>query len=305
MDRIAPIVLFVYNRLEHIKKTVEALQMSKLAKDSELFIYSDAHRNADDRMKIDEVRKYIESIDGFKKVTVIKREKNWGLADSIVDGVTKIVNEYGRVIVLEDDILTSPFFLEYMNDALEFYKNEKKVWHISGWNYPIETDELKDVFLWRLMNCWGWATWDDRWKYYEKDTNKSIKNFSKEDIKFFNIDGVEDFFGQVVANHEKKINTWAIFWYTTIFQKNGLCLNPSQTFVENIGLDGTGVHCGEEYDVFKSVLCQKQNIRFNINIKENRVALEKIQDFYRSKKKNLITRIINKISLKRKGTITS
>jgi len=294
-NNLAPIVLFVYNRPDHTKQTVEALQKNELANESELFIYSDAPKNEIAQVKVNEVREYIKNIDGFKKVTVIKREKNWGLANSIIDGVTKIVNEYGKIIVLEDDLVTSPYFLKFMNEALEFYKDEKKVWHVSGWNYPIDTKELDDVFLWRLMNCWGWATWADRWEHYEKDVDKTINEFSKEDIKRFNIDGQEDFFGQVIGNYEKKINTWAIFWYATIFKQNGLCLNPSQTFVENIGHDGSGVHCGESCS-FSSSLSLNNNVNFHTMIEENSIAVERIQMFYQSQKKSLMVRTINKLA---------
>ena len=207
---LAPIVLFVYNRPSHTQQTVEALQKNELASQSELFIYSDEAKNEDARKSVDEVRSYIDNIDGFKKVMIIERDKNWGLANSIIDGVTKIVNEYGKIIVLEDDLVTSPYFLRFMNDALEFYKDEKKVWHVSGWNYPIETEDLGDVFLWRLMNCWGWATWSDRWSYYEKDTDKVINEFTKEDINRFNLDGAENFFSQVTTN--KKGNNDLCVW---------------------------------------------------------------------------------------------
>ena len=176
----------------HTKQTVEALQKNELASESDLFIYCDNAKNEEGQKIIDEVRNYVDSVDGFKKVTIIKREKNWGLANSIIDGVTKIVNEYGKIIVLEDDLVTSPYFLKFMNEALEYYKNEEKVWHISGWNYPINTDGLDDVFLWQLMNCRGWATWADKWQYYEKDVDKTIKEFSKEEIKRFNLDGNEE-----------------------------------------------------------------------------------------------------------------
>jgi hypothetical protein len=290
----APIVLFVYNRPRHTQQTVEALQKNKLASESELFIYSDEAKNDDARVSVDEVRKYINNINGFKKITVIKRDKNWGLANSIIDGVTKIVNEYGKIIVLEDDLVTSPYFLKFMNEALEFYKDEKKVWHISGWNYPIEAAGLDDVFLWRLMNCWGWATWADRWEHYEKDVDKTIKEFSKEDVNRFNLDGVEDFFGQVIANHEKKINTWAIFWYATIFKSNGLCLNPIQAFVENIGNDASGANCGET-DMFTSKLTSFYNIQFTCEIVENITSIINLKLFYNQNKKSVFERIINKI----------
>ena len=176
---LAPIVLFTYNRPLHTKQTVQALQKNYLASESELYIYSDGPKDKNATEKVREVREYIKSIDGFKKVTIFERDKNLGLANNIISGVTKIVNEYGKIIVLEDDIVTSKYFLKFMNEALEIYMNEKKVWHISGWNYPLDKDGLGDIFLWRGMNCWGWATWSDRWCFYKKDLNKifGIKSF--------------------------------------------------------------------------------------------------------------------------------
>ncbi|HEO98698.1 MAG: glycosyltransferase [Campylobacterales bacterium] len=292
---LAPIVLFCYNRPDHTRQTIEALQKNELAKESELFIFSDAAKNEDAVEKVNEVRRYIKAINGFKKVTVTERGKNWGLADSIIDGVTKIINEYGKIIVLEDDLVTSPYFLKFMNEALEFYKNEKKVWHISGWNYPIKTDGLEDVFFWRLMNCWGWATWSDRWSYFERDIDKTIKEFSKADIKKFNLDDAENFWQQVMLNKEGKINTWAIFWYATIFKQNGLCLNPIQTFVENIGHDGSGIHCSEN-NGFINNLSKKKNIIFIDNFKESKIAIESLKDFYWNQKRPLLQRVFNKIN---------
>lgn len=295
MKNLAPIVLFVYNRPWHTRQTVEALQKNELASKSELFIYSDAPKNKEAKEKVNEVREYIKKVDGFKKVTIVEREKNWGLADSIIDGVTKIVNKYGKIIVLEDDLVTSPYFLRFMNDALEFYETEKRVWHISGWNYPIEGDGLGDVFLWRTMNCWGWATWANRWKYYDKNTDKTITDFSKQDIDRFNLDGAHNFWSQVVANKKGKINTWAIFWYATIYKNNGLCLNPTRTYVENIGNDGSGVNCGIT-DAYSGQISEKLHYDFSVNIAENPVAVQRIQTFYTSQKKSLMVRVVNKIS---------
>ena len=292
---LAPIVLFVYNRPWHTKKTIESLQKNELASESKLYIYSDEAKNEDERKSVDEVRAYVESISGFKKIIIIKREKNWGLANSIIDGVTKVINEYGKIIVLEDDLITSPYFLKFMNDALELYKDEEKVWHISGWNYPIKIDGLDDVFLWRLMNCWGWATWKGRWKHYEKDADKTISEFNKEDIKRFNLDSAQNFWNQVTGNKEKKINTWAIFWYVAIFKKDGLCLNPSQTFVENIGHDGSGVNCGES-EAYAANISMHKDIKFVSKINENKIALERIQNFYKSQQKSLLVRVINKLA---------
>ena len=292
---LSPLVLFVYNRPWHTQQTIESLQKNELAKESELFIYSDAPKNETDVLKVNEVRKYIRSISGFKKIIIIKRNKNWGLANSIIDGVTKIVNDYGKIIVLEDDLVISPYFLKFMNEALEFYKDEKKVWHISGWNYPIESDGLEDTFLWRAMNCWGWATWSDRWSYYEKDTQKIATQFSKEEIKAFNIDGYyRDFWAQVKDNRDKRIDTWAIFWYATIFKNSGLCLNPVNTFVRNIGNDGSGENC-ISYDIYQKELNHRDDIRFIISKSENKLALAKIKLFYKQNPYKLMDRIKSKL----------
>jgi hypothetical protein len=290
---LAPIVLFVYNRLSHTKKTIESLQKNKLAIDSNLFIYSDHAKNKDSEQKVQKVRDYIGGVNGFKSVTIICREKNLGLADSIIDGVTSVVNRYGKIIVLEDDIVTSPFFLKFMNDALDFYQENNTVWHISGWNYPINQDKIEDVFLWRLMNCWGWATWKKEWSFFEKDPYFLIKNFKKTDIHKFNLDGAENFWNQVLQNKKGEINSWAVFWYATIYINKGLCLNPSKTFSLNIGHDGSGVHC-DSNSYFDDSLSLEDEVNLNCENIENEIALKRIQDFYKNNKKNIFIRAVNK-----------
>ncbi len=289
----APIVLFVYNRLEHTKKTVEALKKNEFAKESMLFIYSDAEKDNSEKISVDEVRNYVRSIEGFKTLTIIERDKNFGLAATIIDGVTEIVTRYGNVIVIEDDIVTSPHFLKFMNEALEFYKDQKKVFHISGWNYPIDSSRLDDVFLWRFMCCWGWATWSDRWQYYEKNVNKTIKEFSKKEIKYLNIDNYEPAWSQVIANKENKMETWAVFWYTTIIKQKGLCLNPSHSLVINIGNDGSGEH--NSGNDFLATLSEANEFTYTSEIKENLAAVNEIKRFYKSIKKPIMARIINKV----------
>lgn len=292
---LAPIVLFVYNRLSHTKKTIESLNKNKLAIDSNLFIYSDHAKNKDSEQKVQKVRDYIGGINGFKSVTIIYREENFGLADSIIDGVTSVVNRYGKIIVLEDDIVTSPFFLKFMNDALDFYQENNTVWHISGWNYPINQDKIEDVFLWRLMNCWGWATWKKEWSFFEKNTDLMMAKFNKKDIYKFNLDGSENFWKQILQNKRNEINSWAIFWYATIFLNKGLCLNPSKTFVLNIGHDGSGVHCDINSN-FNDSLSLMSEVNFNCEKIENKIALGRIQNFYKTHKINIFIRVINKIS---------
>lgn len=273
---LAPIVLFVYDRPWHARQTIEALRGNTLARQSDLFIYSDGPGAEDAVRSVSEVRRQVRSIDGFSNVTIIERDTNLGLAASIVDGVTTIVRRYGKVIVLEDDHVTSPHFLMFMNRALEIYACDTQVWHISGWNYPIPRDEEEDVFFWRAMNCWGWATWVDRWKYFRNDTEAIVARFSPKEIHRFNLEGKADFWSQMVDNAKGKIDTWAIYWYATIFLNGGLCLNPVQTFVDNIGIDGSGQHCGKT-KTYIDRLNPKGNIAFGADVRESEKYVELIK----------------------------
>jgi len=291
---LAPIVLFVYNRLEHTKKTIKALQKNELAEKSELYIFSDAPKNSKSVESVLRVRNYIDSVQGFKKVIIKEQPENLGLASSIISGVTDIINKNGKIIVLEDDLVTSSNFLVFMNNALEIYKDEQRVWHISGWNYPTSFDLGSDTYLYRIMDCWGWATWSDRWKYFEKDTDKLISEFTSKDLKRFNLDGYTNLWRQVKLNRAGRINTWAIYWYATIFTRNGLCLNPVKSFVKNIGHDGSGEHCNISGYKDNLYLNEKKDIIYDRNIEENVGIVLQIKQHLKMTKKSLIIRIFNK-----------
>ncbi len=283
-NELAPIVLFVYNRPEHTRSTIEALQKNPEARDSTLYIYSDAAKNQKDDENVGEVRNYIHQVNGFGDVKVIEREQNLGLANSIIEGVTTLCEHHGRVIVLEDDLVTSPAFLAYMNRALNHYESQKDIWHISGWSYPVEQQAaLGDAFFWRAMNCWGWATWRDRWDHFKKDPVRLISTWSEQDIRRFNLDGRINFWKQVVLNHKGQLNTWAIFWYASIFENQGLCLNPSRSYVVNTGHDGSGENCrkADHFSSFQELNC-KRNLEFPTAIKESEIAVQHIQAFVQS-----------------------
>ena len=215
-ENYAPIVLFVYNRPWHTKQTVEALQNNVYAKESDLIIYADAAKNKQAQTNVNEVREYIKSITGFKSIKIIEQLTNQGLANSIINGVTEVVNKHGRIIVLEDDIVTSKWFLKYMNDALEVYKDEDKVMQVGGYTFPINTSELIGAFFSRQGDCWGWATWGRAWQYFERNPEKLVAEFSQEDIFQFNFENNYDYWSQVIDNIEGRIYTLAIFWSATI-----------------------------------------------------------------------------------------
>jgi hypothetical protein len=254
--KLAPIVLFTYNRPRHARQTIEALQKNELANESELFIYSDGAKNETDREKVNEVRTYIKNIDGFKKVTIIERDKNWGLANNIIDGVTKIVNEYGKIIVLEDDLVTSPYFLKFMNEALELYANENKVSQVVGYSYfekYIDKHKLDEILFIRGADCLGWATWVDRWKLLEHSSVRLIKEIEDRNlIKEFNWNNSYDFYQMLKAESEGKVNSWAIRWYASMFLLDKYALYPSKSLVLHIGNDGYGTNY--TYDTKKDPL---------------------------------------------------
>ncbi|HHR6038929.1 TPA: hypothetical protein ACS70C_003348 [Providencia alcalifaciens] len=294
-SNLAPVVLFVYGRPIHTQRTIDALLKNPESKDTDLIVYSDGPKQHSDTEKVESVREIIKKTSGFKSINLIERAENLGLAENIIDGVTKVCEEYGKVIVLEDDIVTSPFFLNFMNSALNKYQSNEKVWHISGWNYPLKnTEELPETFFWRTMNCWGWATWKDRWQYFEKSPQKLVTSWSQETIQKFNLDGYHNFWSQVEENISGKLNTWAIFWYATIFSHEGLCLNPTTSFVANIGNDGSGENCGN-IDIYKNKINQKKISLLASPSEENINIVSLIKHFYETSKPNFIRRVLGKI----------
>lgn len=242
----APIALFVYNRPNHTRLTVEALKKNILANESDLFIYSDAAKSTKQDDAVKQVREFIRQVDGFKSVTIVEQRLNFGLAKSIIEGVTSIVNKFGRIIVLEDDLVISPYFLEYMNASLNFYQAEKKVMHISGYMFPIKNPEqLPTTFFYRASTCWGWGTWKRAWDDFQLDSKILLENVHLRKLEYeFNVGDTMEFVSMLKAQSEGLIDSWAIRWYANIFLKSGLCLHPAISLVNNVGHDGSGVHCG-------------------------------------------------------------
>lgn len=295
--QLAPILLFVFARPDHTRRTLEYLAANELASQSDLIVYADAARKESEEAAVNEVRSIVKSAQGFGSVTLVERKTNYGLARNIIEGVSEVCNRYGRVIVLEDDLVTSPGFLTFMNAALDRYEDDKQVWHISGWNYPIDPAGLGDAFFLRVMNCWGWATWADRWQHYEKNTDKLIAEFDRDMIRRFDLENSGVFWNQVLQNKQGRINTWAIYWYATIFKQGGLCLNPAISYIDNIGLDGSGTHGSKQRHEHATVaLNQKSLLNFPDLISENEAAIRQITHFYQKLKPSLARRIVGKLS---------
>ena len=240
----APILLFVYNRPSHTRQCIESLLKNSLASESHLFIYADGAKDESQQEAVNEVRSYIRSIQGFKQVTLIERNENWGLARNLIDGVTTQVNRYGKVIVLEDDLIVAPYFLQFMNDALETYKDEPKVGHIQACDFT-QDPTLPETFLIKWTGSWGWGTWDRAWKHFNPNGKELLKKLEERKLTYtFDFNGKYGFTRMLRRQIEGKNNSWAIRWNASLFLEDILSLNVGRSLVQNEGFDGTGTNCG-------------------------------------------------------------
>lgn len=240
----APILLFVYNRPEHVRNIIRSLQQNPLAEASELFIYSDQAKNEASISDVKKVRRMIHQIEGFKNITIVERDENWGLARNIIDGVSSLVNRYGKVIVLEDDLVVAPHFLKFMNDALEVYQNEPRVGHIQACDFTQDTS-LPDTFLIKWTGSWGWATWDRAWKYFNPDGKALLAELERRKLTYtFDFNGRYGYTRMLRRQIQGKNNSWAIRWNASLFLNDILSLNVGKSLVQNEGFDGSGTNCG-------------------------------------------------------------
>lgn len=248
--KLAPIALFTYNRPELVGQTLKSLKKCQLSDESELYIFSDGNKKnsgKEDFDKINKVREIVRSDKWCKAVEIIERKENFGLRRSIIDGIDYVLEKHDRIIVLEDDLLLSPGFLEYMNNALEMYYDNEKVMHVSGYIFPFGKD-LPETFFLRLATCSGWATWKRAWNKLEKDPDKVYRRLKEKGLlERFNQHGRSDFAMQLVLNQKGILDTWAIKWYAAIFLNDGLSLHPGKTLVNHIGFVKGGSNTDERH----------------------------------------------------------
>lgn len=298
MRKLAPIVLFTYNRPIHTLRTLEALMKNELANESVLYVFCDGPKEYADQGQINlihEVRKVVRNKQWCKEVFISESTTNKGLADSIVNGVTQVVSKHGKIIVLEDDVETSVGFLRFMNDALGFYEQNEKVMHISGYMYPHKMKLPETLFFNVPYPGGGWGTWQSAWQYYNHDAI-FFYNYFEQNKKWnsFNKFGGKYLQKQLKANVDGVLNTWFIKWHSTLILNNGLTLYPGKSLTNNIGFDETGTNCTpmtkfDVYDLADFVKIEP------IKLKENLRARLMIVNFYQGKTyflRQLVIRII-------------
>ncbi|OGP78507.1 MAG: glycosyl transferase [Deltaproteobacteria bacterium RBG_16_64_85] len=288
--KLAPITLFAYKRLWHTRATVEALQKNVLAMECELIVFSDGPRTNADKADVLSVREYLKTVTGFKNVSVTERGKNLGLAQSIIAGVSEVVNQYGRIIVLEDDLLSSPFFLKFMNEGLEYYKDEDKVISINGYLFPVIA-RLPETFFLKGADCWGWATWKRGWDLFEPDGEKLLGDMRKRHLKKeFDFNGAYPYTKMLEDQTRGKNNSWAIRWYASAFLNDKLTLYPGRSLTKNIGTDASGTHCVKT-DLYESQISLNPIEITDIPIEENRSAREEFGRFMKEVQPGLGVRV--------------
>lgn len=301
-NELAPVVMFTYCRLANTKETVEHLLTNDEAKNTDLIIYSDAPKNEKAIEGVTRTREYIHSIKGFRSISIIEREKNMGLANSIVDGVTSTVNKYGKVIVLEDDLSVSPFFLKYMNEGLDRYEERDDIVSIHGYIYPVKQD-LPEAFLIKGADCWGWATWKRAWELFCFDAKTlyyQIKESKRE--KEFDFNYTYPYMDMLKRQIEGQANSWAVCWYASAFLNNKYTLYPGKSLVQLNDVVGVGSTHGSTPVVF---LAEEKKTPINWDLvkvegecKEGRKAIETFFKSIRKPRYFIITLIKRLLFLK-------
>ena len=277
---LAPVVVFSYNRPDHLHRTLGALSKNDLASESVLYIYCDGPKpdaTEEQRRQIIANREVAHAVTGFKEVNVVERGGNFGLKNNIVGAVTEIVNHYGRVITLEDDVVSSVGFLKYMNDALETYKDESMVMHVSAYMYPHKC-KLPDTFFYPVpYPGGGWATWQRAWNCYN-DNTQELYEYWKDKWGVFDVFGGDYLSKQLKKNLDGSMNTWFVKWHAIMLQKGALSLFPGRSLTNNIGFDDMATHCyvTNKFDVIPTDYVKVEKLPLQVNKKASRL----IYDFY-------------------------
>lgn len=287
-------MLFAYNRPLHLRLTVESLAKNGLASRSDLFIYVDGPRTSKEALQVAKVRDFLPEITGFKSVTVVLREENHGLAKSVILGVTETVDRFGRVIVLEDDMVTSPHFLSYMNEALDLYEHEERVASIHGYVYPV-AGLLPETFFLKGADCWGWATWKRGWDLFEPDGRKLLDGLHSRNLAGrFDYHGAYPYIDMLKRQISGDNDSWAVRWYASAFLADRLTLYPGRSLVRNIGTDESGTHCNDT-SVYETEMAVSPVRVEPIPVEEDGAAWEEFERYFRSIRPTLFRKILQRL----------
>ena len=281
---LAPIILFAFSRPEHTRRALEALAANALADQSDLIVYADAARSERDAEAVCVVRELIRAAFGFRSVTLIERDVNFGLARNIIEGVSEVLCQHERIIVLEDDMVTSPFFLTYMNEALERYANDNRIISIHGYVYPV-AGALPEAFFLPGADCWGWATWRRGWAYFNPNGAQLLRELKQRKLEHaFDYGGSYPYTQMLEAQIAGANDSWAIRWYASAFLLGKLTLYPGRSLVHNIGNDASGTHC-DKSSMMDSVLSERPIRLEGLIVEACGPACREVERFFRKQRR--------------------
>ncbi len=263
VDELAPVAIFAYNRLDKIKTCIEALGRCELAKNTEIIIFADGFKGSKDQKDVEAVHKWLQEFancsidtvidadysvcsDSFKKVTLNIKSKNMGLATSIISGVTGLMNQYGRVIVVEDDLVVSSSFLRYMNEGLNFYEDDNNIWAMASYGYDLKALKkyAHDVYLGYRASSWGWASWKNRWDTVDWEVSDYDELMSSHELQKKFCRGGGDLYPMLQRQMNGESDSWAIRWNYSASKQDMLTVYPRYGLSSNSGFDGSGTHSG-------------------------------------------------------------
>jgi GT2 family glycosyltransferase len=240
----APIALFLYHRPQHTRRCLTSLAANPEFLDSPLYLFCDGPKSAADAAGVEEVRRIARALPHPRKV-LIEAPTNRGLANSVIAGVTRVVQEHGCVVVVEDDLVLAPTFLAFMNRSLRRYADDARVMQVSGHMYPVDPGSADDAVFLPMASSWGWATWARAWRRFDPDMRDFRTLAAQPRLRRqFDVDGAFPYFSLLQRQRAGKADSWFIRWYLSLFMRGGLTLFPRQSLVRNEGFDGSGVHCG-------------------------------------------------------------
>lgn len=287
---LAPVIIFAYNRPHHLARTVASLLANPEAALTHVTLFCDAPKTIEAGAAVEEVRRFVESVSGFASVTRVYRERNMGLAMSIVDGVSQTLRQHASVIVLEDDLQLSPYFLRYMNRGLDCYRDDPQVASIHGYWYPTVCP-LPETFFLRGADCWGWATWPRAWRHFEPDGRRLLAEVRSRKLEH-EIDYDDNYPHIKILKRQiaGKNDSWAIRWHVSCYLRNMISLYPSRSLVQNAGHDDSGTNC-RTGDSFASGLSDRPVDASRVDVAPSTLARDAAVKFFRARKQTLVGKV--------------